>query len=169
MSKSKLKPILIGENEQEMDKISTEMAIYFEKRITASSLAKWLSVASGYCIDNPESYELKNNLEGCSLVNLIGFVVLPGLISSNTREERIAHLKGALLNVFENSNYAGSSQRLKSLGVCFLNCYTRYRDEEDCVTEFMNIYTHILYLCKMFSDYEYYANEKYKENKREAA
>ncbi|MGN6530154.1 MAG: hypothetical protein ACTHK0_00190, partial [Ginsengibacter sp.] len=76
-----LKEVVINPHQEEMDKIVNDMAVLFEKKISASKLAKWLALANHYSDDTVE------------VIFDLGYGILPGLINAKDTEDKVDFLK----------------------------------------------------------------------------
>lgn len=142
-------PVQTNEHQKEMDKIANDMAVLFEKKITASELAKWLTIANSHSNPNDD------------LIWSLGYEVLPGLIDTKTQTERINFLRAKLPSCF--SVYIMANKSLFQLGEDYFkkNKGLGYFIEQ--IEEFTSVHLTLLAICEMFENYEYEKREMEKE------
>jgi hypothetical protein len=153
------RPVQINKNQIEMDKIANDMAVLFEKRITASELAAWLAVVNQHS-DNPEEVR--------EFIWNIGFLLLPRFIECDTKIKKIEFLKEELVNVFGSIGKNMLNESVGLIGVKYTTDFKICRSDAECVQEFMKPYTTFLCLCEMYDDYVFYKGELEKETKKAA-
>jgi len=143
-----------NEHQTKMNKIANNMAVLFEKKITASKFARWIVIAKD------------NSVQDDDLIWQLGYNVLPALIAAKTQQDRIKFLKKELPHSFFIYKFANES--LFQLGANFLKSFEglRYRVEE--IEGFMSIYLPLLSICEMVEDYEFHKEELEKETKKAA-
>lgn len=143
-----------NEHRKEMDKIANDMAVLFEKKITASELAKWLTIANGHSDPNDD------------LLWGLGYDVLPKLIEAKTSSERINFLKKELPELF--SVYKMANTSLFQLGEDYLKKRKGLRYFTELIEEFMSVFLTLIAICEMFEHYEYEEQEMNKKTDKAA-
>jgi len=135
-----MKKVTTNKNQIEMDKIANDMAVLFEKKISASQLAKWLVLVNAHSDSNDD------------LVYELGYSLLPGLIECDTKDERIRFLKYSIPSTLVRHEFAHES--LYQFGVDYLEKNKRLGNSVECVTEFMDTWLVLLSINDMHQSYE---------------
>jgi len=153
-------PSQVNSNQKEMDRISNEMAVLFEKKITARKLAEWLAVVSQH-EDNPQG--VREFIWG------LGYSLLPKFIECDTKIKKIEYLKENIVGLFSFMMHKDElSEALGAIGVKYATNFKRLRSDAECVEDFMKTYTTFLCVFEMYHDYEFYKGELEKETKKVA-
>ena len=152
-------PAQLSIYQKQMDKIANDMAVLFEKKITASELAAWLAVINQHS-DNPEEVR--------EFIWNIGFLFLPGFIECDTKIKKIEFLKKELVDVFRMTGKDMLMESVGLIGVKYATEFKRFRSDAECVQEFMKPYTTFLCLCEMYNDYVFYKGELEEKQKKAA-
>jgi hypothetical protein len=142
-------PVQVNVHQVKMDKIAKDMAVLFEKKITASELAKWLVMANTHSDPHDD------------LIWHLGYDVLPGLIESKTKEDRISFLVKELPRAFDFYKFANES--LFQVGSDYLTKNKGLKYFAELIEEFMSVYLALLSICEKFDLYEYEEKEMKKE------
>ncbi len=147
-------PTSVNVHQKEIDKIATNMAVLFEKKITACELAKWLTIANSHSDPNDD------------LIWSLGYNILPGLIEGKNQDDRIRFLKKELPETF--SVYRMANKSLFQLGEDYFkkNKGLGYFIEQ--IEEFINVFLTLLAICEMFENYEYEEREMDKKTDKAA-
>lgn len=149
---------VVNKNQTGMDRIANKMAVYFEERVSASNLVRWVTTVNS---DNtPDNIR---DVEGFAWH--LGWVLLPELINCESKKNRIEFLKEGLVDLFENAFYKESKEALAQIGINFLTPFATLTDHHFTVAEFMNVYATFLSIVEMYEEYEYYGNELRKVKK----
>jgi hypothetical protein len=147
-------PAQINENQIEMDKIANDMAVLFEKKITASELAKWLTIANTHL--NPHD----------DLIWSLGYNILPGLIDAKNQADKISFLKQELPNTYSIYKFANKS--LFQLGEDYFRTNKELGYFVEQIEDFMSVFLPLLSICEIFENYEYHQKELKKESNKAA-
>jgi hypothetical protein len=138
-------PVQIIQHQKEMDKIANDMAVLFEKKINASKLAKWLTLANVYADDSIE------------ITWGLGYEILPGLINAKTQDDRINFLKKNLLAAFGFDKSASNS--VSQLCENYFKKNNGRSISAEGIEEFMNVCLTLFAICEKFDEYEYHRKE----------
>lgn len=144
----------VNPNQKEMDEIANDMAVLFEKKVTASELAEWLAIINQHK-DKPEEVR--------EFIWNFGFLFLPHLIKCDTKIQKIEFLKKEIINTFSCIGKELLFESVGLIGVKFATDFKTLRSDKVFVQDFMKIYTTFLCLCEMYDDYEFYKSELEKE------
>jgi hypothetical protein len=142
-------PASVNVHQKEMDKIANDMAVLFEKKITATELAKWLVIANTH--SNPHD----------SLIWSLGYTILPGLIDAKNQAHRINLLKKELPHTYDDYQFANRS--LFQLGEDYFKENKGLGFFVEQVEEFLSVYLPLLSICEKFEIYEHHQKELRKE------
>lgn len=140
-----LKGLVINQHQKEMDKIVNEMAVLFEKKISASKLAKWLALANHYSDDRIE------------IIFDLGYGILPGLINAKDTEDKVNFLKQNLLATLGFDKAANKS--------VYQLCENYFKENNgrlifiEEIEEFMEVCLTLFAICEMFEEYVYHRQE----------
>ena len=140
-----LKEVVTNQHEEQMDKIVNDMAVLFEKKISASKLAKWLALANHYSDDTVE------------IIFDFGYGILPGLIDAKDTDDKVNFLKQSLPAALGLGKAANKSVHQ----VCenyFKENNGRFIVMEE-IEEFMEVCLTLFAICEKFEDYEYHRQE----------
>jgi len=144
---------MTNKNEKRKDEIATEMAVYFNEKVKTSKLAEWVSTTVQCCIDFQANKKPDNN--PITFLHTIGWNILPGLIDSETQQERITVLKRELIRLYSYDLYEGSKAYLHELNCCYLRQVEKYDfDDGDKVYQHMNIYGTLLCILEIYKEYD---------------
>jgi hypothetical protein len=141
-----------SENQIEKDKITEDMANYFEERITNSDLIRWMASV------NSDSKGAMREEVNEFLTNL-GEMFLAELIHCATQKDRIVFLKTELIELFRFTGYDTVKRALSEIGISYLTPFATLGFGADLVTEFMHVYTTFLSLIEMYRDCEYHMDK----------
>lgn len=145
-----MKKVTTNKNQIRMDKIVNDMAVLFEEKITASSLAEWLALINQYD-DNPKSIK--------ELIWAFGFMLLPSFIKRNTKAQRIEFLKKDLTDILNEYTDMVFRESLGDIGIKFGTESKKGKSFPEEIQEFMQIYTTLLIICEMNDDYVFLENK----------
>jgi hypothetical protein len=117
---------------------------YFDQQVTASQLASWLATANKYGKDYPCGPDKE-----CSLLENIGWHVLPGLIDCKDEEERLIFLEKSFNEILGFENYRHTREYLSHIGRSFLASYERVGEEPMTLVEFLRVYNILFILLEI--------------------
>jgi hypothetical protein len=143
------RPSQVNVHQQEMERIANEMAVLFEKKITASELARWLVIANTHSDPHDD------------LIWDLGYNILPRLINAKSQADRINFLKKELPKAF--SVYSFANKSLFQLGEDYFRKSKGLVYFVEQIEEFMTVYLTLLAICEMFEHYENEENEMEEE------
>jgi hypothetical protein len=141
--------VSVNVHQKEMDKIANDMAVLFEKKITATELAKWLVIANTH--SNPHD----------DLIWSLGYNILPGLIDAKNQADKISFLKQELPNTYSIYKFANKS--LFQLGEDYFRTNKGLGYFVEQIEDFMSVFLPLLSICEMFENYEHHQKELEKE------
>lgn len=150
-----------SKTKQKMAKVATEMAILFEKNIQAGDLSRFVGTANSDL--RQHSSDKGEHSEAGYLLSLIAWDLLPQLIDSENKDERIKLLKVTIPNLFSACSEDGTKTSLTEIGICFLKGFEKLSSDELTIKEFMDVYSTFLRLAEMYSDYAFLQKELWKE------
>lgn len=139
---------LQNEHQKKMDKISNDMAVLFEKKISASDLALWLAILNGSGKRGSETEEFTWTL---------GYTFLPDFIKCDTRIKKLAFLKEEIANAF--SFLPCLREALAEIGIYFCSEYKTCTGCPESIEEFMRPYITFLALSEMYREFEFHKKE----------
>jgi hypothetical protein len=138
-------PSQVNIHQKEMDKVANKMAVLFERKITASELAKWLVMANTHSDPHDD------------LIWGLGYNILPGLIEAKTQADRISFLKEKLPGTF--SVYRMANKSLFQLGEDYFRKNKGLGYFVEQIEEFVSICLTLFAICEIFQHYEYEEQE----------
>ncbi|HEY9364415.1 MAG TPA: hypothetical protein VIQ00_14200 [Chitinophagaceae bacterium] len=144
-----------------VDKVSHEMAAYFEAHVTASNLVRWITTVS-------QTKRLSPCGEIDDFISNIGWSFLPKLINCKDAKSRSEFLESSLINVFAPCGSVGSKTALCEIGRNYLSEFEALSNDPDEVDGFMKIYSAFLSLMVLYSDYKFLSNEEDQESRKAA-
>jgi len=151
----------------EMQKIAEKMAIRFDKYFTPKDLILWNIQASGLLSQHTEDLTLTNEYcHGSDFLSSFEYTLLPPLLNVKSNKERRAVIKRELPELFSGMLYSNLKKALAEIGNAFILDYSKLTWNEYKIHAFMQHLSCFMELSEMYSHYEFYEQEQWKEEEK---
>ena len=143
----------VAEIDARIDQIATEIAVYFNERVSPGELAEWNTSMIEVCVSFPN--DTSGECSPLTFLYSIGWDLLPAVIDAAPRN-RIETLKEKLITLYECERYEGTEEALRELGSCHSKAIKKYRLEEEVgLYKHLTIYAAFQYILNCYKEYEF--------------
>ena len=135
-----------------MDELATEMAVYFNERVTPGELAEWNTSMFETCLSFPSDPTDKQNPLG--FLYSVGWDMLPAFIDATLRG-RAATLKEKLIWLFECELYQWTKEALCEINIRHSRSIKKYGTEDGSrLYKHLTIYAAFQYALNCYQEYD---------------
>lgn len=143
----------VDEFNARMDELATEMAVYFNERVTPGDLAEWNTSMFEICLSFPTKIPDKNDPDSLCFLYSVGWDVLPALIKASPHE-RVATLKERLIWLYECESYQWTKEALCEINNRLSRSMKKYGVENgDRIYQLMTICAVFQYALNCYQEY----------------